>query len=176
MKLYQLPPGRHVPEVLTAVIEVPKDSSNKFEYDPEYDIIRLDRVLYSAVHYPGDYGFIPSTLAEDGDPLDITVMIGRPSFPGAVLDVRPLGFLEMTDDKGRDQKILAVPVFDPRFNSYNSLQDVGPHYLKEIENFFEIYKQLEHKETIIEGWHDVDEAHKLVLECVARHKDVKGSK
>lgn len=174
MKLYQLPAGRHVPEVLTAVIEVPKDSSNKFEYDPEYDVIRLDRVLYSAVHYPGDYGFIPSTLAEDGDPLDITVMIGRPSFPGAVLDVRPLGFLEMSDDKGRDQKILAVPVFDPRFSSYNSLKDVGPHYLREIENFFEIYKQLEKKETVIEDWHDVDEAHKLVLECVERYKDVKG--
>jgi inorganic pyrophosphatase len=173
MRLYQLPPGRHVPEVLTAVIEVPKDSSNKFEYDPEYDIIRLDRVLYSAMHYPGDYGFVPSTLAEDGDPLDVTVLIGRPTFPGAVLDVRPLGFLEMTDDKGRDQKLLAVPVFDPRFSSYNSLKDVGPHYLKEIEHFFEVYKQLEHKDTIIEDWHDVEEAHRLVLECVERYKDVK---
>ena len=175
MKLYQLPSGRNVPEVLHAVIEVPKDSSNKFEYDPEYDIIRLDRVLYSAMHYPGDYGFVPSTLAEDGDPLDVTVMIGRPTFPGAVLDVRPLGFLEMTDDKGRDQKILAVPVFDPRFGNYMSLKDVGPHYLREIENFFAVYKQLENKETTIEDWHDVDEAHALVLECIQRYKDVKGN-
>ncbi len=175
MKLYQLPSGRNVPEVLHAVIEVPKDSSNKFEYDPEFDIIRLDRVLYSAMHYPGDYGFVPSTLAEDGDPLDVTVMIGRPTFPGAVLDVRPLGFLEMTDDKGRDQKILAVPVYDPRFGTYTSLKDVGPHYLREIENFFAVYKQLENKETTIEDWHDVDEAHALVLECIQRYKDVKGN-
>lgn len=175
MKYYQLPSGRNVPEVLNAVIEVPKNSSNKYEYDTEFDVMRLDRVLYSAMHYPGDYGFIPSTLAEDGDPLDVVVMIGSPSFPGVVLDVRPLGFLEMTDDKGRDQKLLAVPVFDPRFSHHNSLKDVGPHYLREIENFFEVYKQLENKETIIEDWHDVDEAHALILECVQRYKDVKGN-
>lgn len=174
MKYYQLPSGRNVPEVLNAVIEVPKNSSNKYEYDTEFDVMRLDRVLYSAMHYPGDYGFIPSTLAEDGDPLDVVVLIGTPSFPGVVLDVRPLGFLEMTDDKGRDQKLLAVPVFDPRFNHHNSLKDVGPHYLREIENFFAVYKQLENKETTIEDWHDVDEAHALILECVQRYKDVKG--
>ena len=174
MKLYQLAPGRNVPEVLHAVIEVPKNSSNKYEYDPEHDIMRLDRVLYSAMHYPGDYGFIPSTLAEDGDPLDVVVLIGNPSFPGVVLDVRPLGFLEMTDDKGRDQKVLAVPVYDPRFSHYTSLKDVGGHYLKEIENFFEVYKQLERKETTIEDWHDVAEAHALVHECIERFKDNKG--
>lgn len=174
MKLYQLAPGRNVPEVLHAVIEVPKNSSNKYEYDPEFDIVRLDRVLYSAMHYPGDYGFVPSTLAEDGDPLDVVVLISNPSFPGVVLDVRPLGFLEMTDDKGRDQKVLAVPVYDPRFSHYNSLKDVGGHYLKEIENFFEVYKQLENKQTTIEDWHDVDEAHALTLECIERFKSVKG--
>lgn len=175
MKYYQLPSGRNVPEVLNAVIEVPKNSSNKYEYDAEFDIMRLDRVLYSAMHYPGDYGFIPSTLAEDGDPLDVVVLIGAPSFPGVVLDVRPLGFLEMTDDKGRDQKILAVPVYDPRFDHHTSLKDVGGHYLKEVANFFEVYKQLENKATSIEDWHDIDEAKALVLECVERYKQNKGA-
>ncbi len=175
MKYYQLPAGRNVPEVLNAVIEVPKNSSNKYEYDAEFDVMRLDRVLYSAMHYPGDYGFIPSTLAEDGDPLDVVVLIGAPSFPGVVLDVRPVGFLEMTDDKGRDQKILAVPVYDPRFEQHKSLKDVGEHYLKEVSNFFEVYKQLENKETQIEDWHDVDEAHTLILECIERYKEDKGS-
>ena len=175
MKFYEMPSGSDVPNVLNAVIEVPKNSSNKYEYDAEFDVMRLDRVLYSAMHYPGDYGFIPSTLAEDGDPLDVVVLIGIPSHPGVVLDVRPLGFLEMTDDKGRDQKVLAVPINDPRFAQHTSLKDVGEHYLKEVANFFEVYKTLENKETIIEDWHDVDEAHELILECVERYKQNKSA-
>lgn len=174
-RLYNLPTGSNVPETVHALVEVPKGSSNKYEYDPELDLIRLDRVLYSAMHYPGDYGFVPSTLAEDGDPVDVVVLVGRPSFPGALLDVHPLGFLEMSDEKGRDQKILAVPTTDPRFAHHKSLKDVGGHYLREIENFFAVYKQLEGKETVVEDWHDVGEAHRLILECVERFKDAKAS-
>lgn len=170
MKYYELPTGSDVPHVLNVVVEVPKNSSNKFEYDGKYDIMRLDRVLYSAMHYPGDYGFIPSTLAEDGDPLDAIVLIGIPTHPGVVLDVRPIGHLQMTDDKGPDDKVLCVPVHDPRFAHVHKLADIGDHYLKEVANFFELYKHLENKETIIEDWYDVEDTHKLIHACIERYK------
>jgi len=168
--LYHLPTGEGAPGVVQAVIEVPKDSSNKYEYDPEFGIFRLDRVLYSPMHYPGDYGFIPSTLAEDGDPVDVLVLIGRPTFPGAVLQVHPLAFLEMSDEKGRDQKILAVPIHDPRFDTVRHVDAVSPHYMREIEHFFEIYKELEGKKTTVEGWYGVQETHALIRTCMESFK------
>lgn len=168
--LYHLPAGAKAPEIVQAVIEVPLGSSNKYEYDPEWDIFRLDRVLYSPMHYPGDYGFVPSTLAEDGDPVDVVVLVTRPTFPGAVLQVRPLGFLEMSDEKGRDQKVLAVPVNDPRYRDNKDLSSIAAHRLNEIEHFFEIYKELEGKTTTVEGWRDLAEAHKIIREGIASFK------
>jgi inorganic pyrophosphatase len=160
--LFHLGAGGRAPDVVNAVIEVPFGSSNKYEYDPEHGVFRLDRVLYSPMHYPGDYGFIPGTLAEDGDPVDVLVLMTRATFPGAVINARPLGFLEMSDEKGRDQKVLAVPVDDPRYDSNRHLDTVSRHRLREIEHFFTIYKELEGKPTHVDDWHGMEETHALI--------------
>lgn len=169
--LLHIPVGDGAPEIVTMIVEVPKDSANKYEYDPTTGTFRLDRVLYSPLHYPGDYGFVPSTLAEDGDPLDILVLMGQPSFPGCLLEARALGFLEMTDEKGPDQKVLAVPLHDPRYDGYRSLADVHPHRLREIEHFFAIYKDLEGKPVTVDGWRDAPEAVSLVRATMERFAD-----
>lgn len=139
-------------EIVEAFIEIPQGSVNKYEFDDESQTFRLDRVLYSPVHYPADYGFIPCTLAADGDPLDILVMISSPTFPGCRIPARIIGGLSMTDDKGEDQKILSVAAVDPRFESIQSLNDLPPHILREIEYFFSIYKDLEGKTSLVSGW------------------------
>jgi len=117
VKLYDIDPGPKCPEVVRAIIEIPKNSVNKYEYDGELGLFRLDRALYSPMHYPGDYGFIPGTLAEDDDPLDVLVLVDEPSFTGCLMEVRPVGILHMIDEKEQDQKILAVPSRNPRFDS-----------------------------------------------------------
>lgn len=167
--LYHLSAGSAAPEMVDAVIEVPGGSSNKYEYDPELGVFRLDRVLYSPMHYPGDYGFIPSTHADDGDPLDILVLMNRPAFTGVVMRARPLAYLEMSDEKGRDQKILAVPVDDPRYDSNRHLDSISRHRLREIEHFFRIYKELEGKTTVVEDWHGMDATHALIREAMASY-------
>jgi len=149
-----------------AFIETPKGSRNKYEYDKERGALRLDRVLFSSVHYPADYGFIPDTHWDDGDPLDILVLMNEPSFPGCLIDARPVGGLDMSDEKGGDFKVVAVPTHDPRYNNIQSIHDLASHILKEIANFFETYKILEEKETQILGWHDIDET----LERIARSR------
>ncbi len=141
-----------------AFIEIPKGSRNKYEYDKELRAFKLDRVLYSSVHYPTDYGYIPETLWEDGDPLDILVLVNEPTFSGCMIESRPIGGLDMSDEKGSDFKVLAVPCSDPRFSNVHSLEDLPEHLLKEISNFFETYKILEEKETEILGWHDATES------------------
>src|SRR5579872_3139231 len=125
---------------IEVVIEIPQGSRNKYEYDHEQHVIRLDRVLYSSVHYPADYGFMPGTLSKDGDPLDVLVLVFDPTFPGCRVPVRPVGVLHMVDDKGEDEKILAVPTVDPRFGYVHDIADLDEHWLKEIENFFATYK------------------------------------
>lgn len=150
--------------LVEAFVEIPKGSQNKYEYDLKTGFFRLDRVLYGSIHYPAEYGFIPHTLAEDGDPLDILVLSNIPTFPGCVLDARVLGALEMADDKGRDVKILAALDKDPRFNEMQSLEDVPLHILKEIEHFFRIYKELEGKQTAVDGWRDIDYAIRVIEE------------
>lgn len=147
------------PVYIEAFVEIPKGSRNKYEYDHGAGVFRLDRILYSSVHYPTDYGFIPGTLAEDGDPLDVMVLLEESTFPGCRIRVRPVGVLIMTDEKGTDAKILAVPDEDPRYDGLRDIADVPRHRLDEIENFFAIYKELEKgKETTIQGWEDVKEA------------------
>src|SRR5688572_8326478 len=143
----ELPTGRDVPNVINAVIEIPKGSSNKYEYDKDYNVFRLDRTLYSPVHYPGAYGFIPQTHAEDGDPLDVVVIVENATFTGCLIEVRPLGVLIMRDDMGLDHKILAVPVNDPRMREVHGLQHLPSHYLAEVDYFFNIYKDLEGKKS-----------------------------
>jgi inorganic pyrophosphatase len=162
MNLLHVGIGDDAPSTVNMIVEVPKDSANKYEYDPERGLFFLDRVLYSPLHYPGDYGFVPSTLAEDGDPLDIITLVGDPTFPGCLIEARPLGFLEMSDEKGPDQKILAVPMHDPRCDGQRALEDVSPHRLREIEHFFAIYKELEGKAVTVDGWRGTAEALELV--------------
>ena len=135
------------------IVEIPKGSRNKYEYDHARHWIRLDRVLHSSVHYPTDYGFVPDTLAADGDPLDALVLIEEGTFPGCHLEVRPIGLLHMADEHGEDVKLLAVLAGDPRFDPIRDLHDLAPHWLREIEVFFETYKQLEDdKEVQVGGW------------------------
>jgi inorganic pyrophosphatase len=157
-------------KTVLAFIEIPRGSRNKYEYDEERGVFHLDRVLYSSVHYPTDYGFIPDTLAEDGDHLDILVLMTEPSFPGCTIEARPLGGLDMADEKGRDFKVLAVPERDPRFAHYQTLDQVGKHWLREIENFFVTYKLLENKQTEVLGWHGLDVARREIVECRERYQ------
>lgn len=145
-----------------AVIEIPQGSRHKYEYRPELGVIALDRVLSAAVHYPADYGFIPSTMTDDGDPLDILVAAYEPAFPGCLLRARPVGILDMTDEKGRDFKVFAVPADDPRFADLRTLEALPQHILQEIEHFFAVYKQLEDKHVEIHGWKGRAEAHTII--------------
>jgi inorganic pyrophosphatase len=155
---------------VTVMIEIPKGSRNKYEYDKEKRVLRFDRMLFSAVHYPSDYGFIPDTLAQDGDPLDALVLVWEPTFPGCLIEARPVGLFKMWDEKGPDEKILCVPVSDPLWNYIESLTDVPPHLLKEIAHFFAIYKDLEEKKTGVEGWEDRDAAVKAIRESEHRYR------
>ncbi len=164
MKLYDLDPGPDSPELVRVIIEIPKNSSNKYEYDGELGLFRLDRALYSPMHYPGDYGFIPGTLAEDGDPLDIMVLVDEPSFTGCLMDARPVGVLEMIDSRENDQKILAVPNRNPRFESIHTIDQVFPHTRREIEYFFSIYKELQGAKTEISGWSGPRDARRVINE------------
>ncbi len=161
------------PLILDAFIEIPRGSRNKYEYDEATKTFRLDRVLYSSVHYPTDYGFVPETLAPDGDHLDVLVLVQEPTFPGCLIEVRVLGGLDMHDEKGSDFKVLAVPVGDPRFAHVSSLDEIGEHWLREIETFFATYKLLEPKQTDVLGWHSLDETRKVVAECRAAYAVVR---
>jgi len=164
-----LEPGPECPDIVREIVEVPKNSSNKYEYDGSLGVFRLDRALYSPLHYPGDYGFIPGTLAEDDDPLDVLTLVDQPSYPGVMILVRPVGVLEMVDENDPDQKILAVPFRNPRFEHIKTIDEVSPHSLREIEHFFTIYKELEGKHTEMHGWRGVKEAHDTITASRERY-------
>jgi len=144
--------------LVEAIIEIPAGSQNKYEVDRKRGLLRLDRVLYSPVHYPTDYGFVDETLEEDGDPIDILVLVSNPTVPGCIIDTRLIGVLVMSDDKGVDNKLLGVAQRDPRYAQVTDLSGVPPHRLLEIEHFFRTYKELEGKQTVIEGWFGLDVA------------------
>lgn len=143
-------------------IEIPKGSRNKYEYDHASGCIRLDRVLFSSVHYPTDYGYVVGTTGSDGDPLDALVLVEEPTFPGCRVQARPIGVLRMKDQGQLDQKVLAVPEADPRFHGVSDLADLQVHWPREIENFFNTYKMLEGRETSVDGWGDSEEANRLL--------------
>jgi inorganic pyrophosphatase len=152
-------------------VEIPRGSRQKYELDKKSGRIRLDRVLFSSVHYPADYGFVMDTLAGDGDPLDAIVIVEEPTFPGCVVPARPIGTLLMRDEKGDDEKILAVPTGDPRFAEIRDLKDLPPHWLREIENFFATYKELEAKEPpTVKGWHGRAVAARLIARARSRSR------
>jgi inorganic pyrophosphatase len=167
--LYDLDPGPGCPELIRMIVEIPKGSSNKYEYDGELGLFHLDRPLYSPMHYPGDYGFIPGTRAEDGDPLDVLALVEQPTFTGCLIEVRPVGVLNMVDQDEPDQKVLAVPNASPRSHEVRGIGDVAVHVRREIEHFFTIYKELEKKRTEMHGWGGAEEACQVVRRSRARY-------
>ncbi|MDR0900232.1 MAG: inorganic diphosphatase [Methanobrevibacter sp.] len=167
----ELSPGEEFPEVINAVIEIPKGSRNKYEYDKDMESFALDRVLYSSVVYPADYGFIPQTIYDDGDPMDIMVLMDQPTFPGCIIASRPIGIMKMIDGGDKDYKILAVPVDDPKYNDFNDLNDVPSHILAEIEEFFRTYKNLEGKEVEVNGWENQEIAKKEAIRSIELYKE-----
>ena len=167
----ELTPGSQPPEVIYVVVEIPKGSRNKYEYDEARGIIKLDRVLYSSLHYPGDYGFIPQTFYEDGDPLDVLVMTSQPTFPGCVIEARPVGLFRMEDRGLPDDKVLAVPHTDPLFNEYHGLPNVPPHFLNEVAHFFSVYKDLEGMRVKPLGWESVTAALGAIQKAIALYAE-----
>jgi inorganic pyrophosphatase len=169
---HRLPSGPNIPQTVYCLVEIPKGSRNKYEYSKKAGVIKLDRVLYSPVHYPSDYGLIPQTFAEDGDPLDILVMVNEPTFAGCVIEARPVGVFHMTDRGDSDEKILAVPSTDPIFDDYNDIGDVPKHFLTEVAHFFQIYKQLQGIEVNPKGWENAEAARQVILQSIQRYKDM----
>lgn len=167
-----LKPGPSSPEVIYAVIEIPKGSRNKYEYDKDMEAFALDRVLYSPFHYPAEYGIIPQTLYDDGDPMDIMVLMEQPTFPGCVIESRPVGMMKMIDGGENDDKILAVPVDDPKFADINDINDLPNHLLEEIAHFFKEYKTLEGKETEVLGWVNKKEAIEAIEHSIDLYKKI----
>lgn len=158
------------PEELNVIIEIPKMSRIKYELDKETGLIMLDRVLYSPMHYPANYGFVPQTLWDDGDPLDVLVMTHEALVPGCLVKARPIGVLDMVDGGDHDAKVLAVPMKDPRYNKIKDLSDLEPHLLEEIKHFFKVYKDLEKKEVVVTDWRDKAEAMKDAEKAIAQYQ------
>jgi inorganic pyrophosphatase len=163
---HDIPTGRRPPDELTAVIEIPTNERNKYELDKALGVYRLDRVLHSAVHYPGDYGFLPRTLGEDGDPLDVLVLMTIPVFTGCLVDARPIGLFHLVDRGVADEKVLAVPLGDPYSEGLSDLGDVPAHYLREIEHFFQVYKDLEGTRTESRGFEGAGAARGAVVRAM----------
>ncbi|HJU83758.1 MAG TPA: inorganic diphosphatase [Holophagaceae bacterium] len=170
MSPVHLGPGKHAPEIVNAVIEIPTGSRIKYEIDHETGMVHVDRVLYSPFHYPAEYGFIPNTLAPDGDPADVLVLINGTTYPGVVIKARPVGMLLMHDDKGQDNKILCVAADDPNYAHVETLDDLPPHFMKEVEHFFVTYKDLEEKDVHSDGWAGREEALAFIRASVEAYK------
>lgn len=165
-----LGPGPLAPDVINTIIEIPTGSRVKYEIDHETGMVFVDRVLFSPFHYPAEYGFIPKTLAPDGDPADVLVLINGTTYPGVVIKARPVGLLKMHDDKGRDDKVLCVAADDPNYAHVETLEDLPPHFMKEVEHFFVTYKDLEEKDVHSDGWAGIEEAKAFVNECIAAYQ------
>jgi inorganic pyrophosphatase len=155
-------------DAFSCIIEIPKGSRNKYEWDHERDRIVLDRFLFSSVVYPMDYGFIPETLSLDSDPLDVVCCVSEATFPGCMIDVKPVGLFRMEDDKGIDDKVLCVPLSDPTWNHMERLEDVPKQLRDEIAHFFSIYKDLEQKKVTVDGWYPREAAGEEIKESRRR--------
>lgn len=158
--IYDIPSG--TPEAFNVVIEIPKDSNHKYEYDEFLKCFVLDRILLPAMRYPGNYGFIPQTFSEDDDPIDVLVVNSGNIERGTIVECYPIGALDMSDDGVRDIKIIAMPTFHHRRKNYTKLEDFDPYFLQQIDHFFSHYKDLEEKEVIVNGWLDAEETKKLI--------------
>lgn len=173
---HELDPGPNPPEVIHVIVEIPKGSRNKYEYYKEVGAFKLDRVLYSPVHYPGDYGFIPQTFYDDGDPFDVLVVTNLPTFTGCIVEARPIGMFRMTDRGDPDDKILAVLEYDPFFNDIKNYTDLPSHYLKEVEHFFKVYKDLEGARVETIGWVDNDAAKERIRYSINHYWDMRAGR
>jgi len=155
------------------IIEIPKGSTNKYELDKETGLLRLDRVLYSAVHYPADYGFIPRTFCDDGDPLDVLVLGQEPVYPLTIVEARAIGVMRMRDDKGIDDKIIAISVRDPAFADYTDHAQLPAHVLRQMRRFFEDYKVLERKQVVIEGLLGPEQALDIIRDALEMYRKLR---
>lgn len=168
---HDIPIGEAAPAQIPVIVEIPKGSQNKIEFDKERGVFMLDRVLFSPMHYPGDYGIVPQTLGEDGDPLDALVLVSYPTYPGILIDARPIGVLHMQDNGETDDKILAVPVTDTRFADVTNIGDIQHPVRAEIAHFFQVYKELEGKKVVIGGWDEAQVAEEVITAAIARYQE-----
>lgn len=169
--LHDIPAGSA--DEMNVIIEIPKFSKNKYEVDKETGIIALDRVMHTAQDYPFDYGFVPQTLFDDGDALDVVLLTTYPLAPGILVKARPVAIMEMTDNGERDDKVVAVPVEDPRFNHITDIGDLNPHFQKEMSHFFETYKKVQNKEVAVGPWSGAKEAKAAFEKSVLAYKEGK---
>ena len=170
-----IPPGTGEPSVANMIVEIPKGRRTKFEVCKQTGLIKMDRYLYSSTMYPGDYGFVPQTLAEDGDPSDILVMVNEPTFSGCLIEARVVGIFTMRDKGYNDFKLLAVPHKDPLFGAIKKLEDVPAHFLREVEHFFSTYKVLEGVTIEPLGWASHEEGAVEVRSCIERFRKTLGN-
>ena len=168
---HDIDPEMIQPTDFSAVIEIPDGSNCKYELDKQTGLLRLDRVLYTSTHYPANYGFIPRTYADDGDPLDVLVLCSESIHPMTLVQVYPIGVMRMIDNGALDDKIIAVPFSDPSYNQYHSIDDLPAHIFDEIMHFFSVYKQLENKQTAVKELFDREAAEQIVADCIEAYKD-----
>ena len=170
---HDINPTLITPEVFTTLIEFPKGSKCKYELDKHTGLLRLDRILYTSTHYPANYGFIPRTYADDGDPLDVLVIGMEPIYPMTLIDVYPIGVMRMIDGGKLDDKIIAVALSDPNYNKIKTIDELPSHIFDEIMHFFTVYKQLENKQTAVRELFGPDEAKKIIAEAIEGYnKDI----
>jgi inorganic pyrophosphatase len=170
---HNVSPGENVPEKVNSIIEIPKGSKGKYELDKKSGLLKLDRVLYSSVHYPANYGFIPQTYCDDKDPLDILVICSIDVDPLCIIESKVIGLMRMIDNNEKDDKIISVANNDMAVNYINDIQELPPHTVVELKRFFEDYKKLEHKEVFVEDFLDRKEAYKVVNDAVELYEKLK---
>ena len=166
---HDISPERIMPEDFEALIEIPRGCKEKYELDKETGLLRLDRVLYTSTVYPANYGFLPRTLADDGDPLDVLVLGNAALFPMTLVRCYPIGVIKMMDNGSYDEKIIAVPFNDPSYNTYTDISQLPPHLFEEMRHFFEVYKNLERKDTAVDEVRGRDDAVRIISDAMQNY-------